>query len=194
MRLDHIAFRVTNRWETAKFWINAFGYRIQEEFRPYGDDSVKCIALTPPERVAPAVPFVMPLECCEADLDEDTGQCPTHGDATCAEYHMAPEIFISDGQPGSVVGDWVAKYGSGIHHLAYMVDDVEEAMKHWQANGWGAFLSEKPLTCPGIEQVFSEEQDVIGGVLIEFIKRSDRGFCQDNVAKLMDSTKKNNDD
>jgi catechol 2,3-dioxygenase-like lactoylglutathione lyase family enzyme len=189
MRLDHIAIRAVNRWETAKFWINAFGYRLHEEFKPFDDDSVKCLVLLPSERSSSAIPFIMPLSCCEAELDLDTGQCPEHGSDTCAEYHIAPEVFISDGIPESIVGNWVAENGEGIHHLAYMVDDVEEAMKHWKANGWGEFLSEQPQTCPGIEQVFSKPFNILGGILIEFIKRNERGFCKENVAKLMNSTK-----
>lgn len=190
MRLDHLAFRVADRVEAAKLWINAFGYKLQEEFKPYGDDSVLCLALQPPERIDPAIPFIMPLTCCDKDLI-DVDLCEDHGSATCAEYHMAPEIFISDGAPGSVVGDWVADRGGhgGLHHMAYMVDDVERSMKRWKANGWGPFLSEEPMACPGIEQVFSKEMNALGGVLVEFIRRGNRGFCTDNVKALMDSTK-----
>jgi hypothetical protein len=44
----------------------------------------------------------------------------------CA-YHIAPEIFVSDGSPGSIVGDWVAARGGvgSIHHLAYQVPSVK---------------------------------------------------------------------
>jgi len=190
MRLDHLAFRTANRWDTAKFWINAFGYRVQEQFKPFDDDSVLCLALAPPERISATIPFIMPLDCCERGLGED-GTCVEHGKATCAEYHIAPEIFVSDGKPGTVVDEWVKERGGhgGLHHMAYMVDDVEKAMKRWQANGWGNFLSDKPLTCPDIAQVFSKPQEILGGVLIEFIHRGERGFCKENVAELMKSTK-----
>jgi len=78
MRLDHLAFRVANRWDTAKFWINAFGYKVQEQFKPFNDDKVMCIVLAPPERIAQTIPFVMPLDCCDKLLDED-GHCEEHG-------------------------------------------------------------------------------------------------------------------
>ena len=37
MRLDHIAYRVKDRFKTAQFFIKAFGYRIAEDL-PEGFD------------------------------------------------------------------------------------------------------------------------------------------------------------
>jgi catechol 2,3-dioxygenase-like lactoylglutathione lyase family enzyme len=189
MRLDHIAYRVINRWDTANFFIEAFGYKVQEEFQPYGDDSVNCVALTPPEKLTSTMPFIN-IGC--------WGNFTGRSDGNWGDFHLAPEIFVSDGKPGSIVGEWVKnrdRLGGGIHHLAYQVNDVKAEMKKWKEKGWGKFLSEHPLTCPGIEQIFSEEIGITGGIIFEFIKRgSDRGFCKENVRALMDSTKEDTDD
>ena len=160
MRLDHIAYRVSNRERTASFFLKAFGYRLQQEFTiDFGNgQSAQCIALEPPEK-----------------LDEGT---------------LAPEVFVSDGSPGSIVGDWVAARGGvgGIHHLAYQVENVEQTMRLWQQKGYAEFTSESPLRCPGITQVFTRPSELTG-IIYEFIERGEFGFCKDNVRALMESTR-----
>lgn len=179
-----MAFRVIDRWDTAKFYIEAFGYTYQDEFQPYDDDSVNCIALQPPERSQSDMPFITD----GVFLHGHGGYAPVY----LSGYHLAPEIFISDGKPGSVVGDWVRKDRGGrggLHHLAYNVDSVSAEMQRWRENGWGKFLTDEPLECPGISQVFTEELVETGGVIYEFINRGPVGFCKDNVRGLMESTK-----
>ena len=189
MRLDHIAYRVADRKKTAQFFIDAFGYRVQQEFQIDFDDGSKaeCIALEPPEKLALdkdvrggawsiicAVPFQ--TESMSISLEQ--------------EYHLAPEIFVSDGSPGSIIGDWVAARNGvgGVHHMAYQVDSVEEVMKEWREKGYAEFTSEQPLTCPGLTQVFTKPSELTG-VIYEFIERGEHGFCKDNVKNLMQSTK-----
>lgn len=175
MRLDHIAYRVANKEKTAQFFIEAFGYRIQTEFEIEFDDKskAKCIALEPPEKAYVGDhPFIK------------------LGDITDSIYHMAPEIFISDGSPDSIVGKWVsARNGiGGIHHLAYQVDSVEKIVQEWKDKGYAEFSSDEPLKCPGLTQIFTKPSELTG-VIIEFIERTDRGFCQESVKSLMVSTK-----
>jgi len=188
-RLDHIAYRVKDRKKTANFFIKAFGYKIQQEFKLEFDDgtTADCIALEPPEKVVSALPWAVSISEVGAvggtysTLEVSSGGQP---------YHMAPEIFVSDGVPGSIVGNWVAERGGigGIHHLAYQVESVEETMKEWQEKGFCEFSSDKPFTCPGLTQVFSKPSELTG-VVYEFIKREGFGFCKDNVRQLMESTK-----
>ncbi len=105
---------------------------------------------------------------------------------------MAPEIFVSDGQPDSIVGQWVAARGGigGIHHLAYQVDDVKATMQKWKEKGYAEFTSEEPLMCPGLTQVFTKPSELTG-VIYEFINRGEHGFCKENVKGLMESTRGN---
>jgi hypothetical protein len=60
-----------------------------------------------------------------------------------SNYHLAPEIFVSQGTPGSIVEKWVHDRGGigGIHHLAYQVDSVAEKMKEWQEKGYAEFTT-----------------------------------------------------
>ena len=115
------------------------------------------------------------------------------GDPTSSikcEYHASPEIFVSDGPEGSIVGDWVAARGNvgGIHHMAYQVDDVEATMHSWKQLGYAEFLSDKPMECPGLKQVFTKPSELTG-VIYELISREGDGFCEVNVKGLMESTK-----
>jgi catechol 2,3-dioxygenase-like lactoylglutathione lyase family enzyme len=186
MRLDHIAYRVKDRHKTAKFFKNAFGYQTGTEFRIEFDDGSKadCLALTPPEdRHFSTMEWNVML----ADRPEENEDVEFHA------YHAPPEIFVSDGTKGSIVGDWVAERGGvgGIHHIAYQVEDVEGIMNEWKEKGYAEFYSEKPITCkdPNLTQVFTKPSELTG-VIYEFINREGAGFCKDSVKQLMESTRR----
>lgn len=189
MRLDHIAYRVEDRKKTAQFFIDAFGYRIQTEFDiDFPDGSkAKCIALEPPEK-----PKVEKLHWLIRQYVGPIDLSSNVDSTKFAEFHLPPEIFVSDGTSDSIVGKWVAKRDNvgGVHHMAYQVDSVEKTMKEWKDKGYAEFSSDKPLTCPGLTQVFTKPSELTG-VIYEFIERGEHGFCKDNVKDLMESTKDN---
>ena len=186
MRLDHIAYRVKNRYKTAKFLEETLGYNIGHEFKITFQDGTNadCIALLPPENRSEKIEdWVLNINTGPISFPPKNGYI----------LHAPPEIFVSDGVKGSIVGDWVEKRDGvgGIHHLAYDVEDVEKTMNEWKEKGYVEFLSEKPLTCqePKLTQVFSKPSELTG-VIYELIKREDsKGFCEKNVEKLMESTK-----
>jgi 4-hydroxyphenylpyruvate dioxygenase-like putative hemolysin len=103
-----------------------------------------------------------------------------------------PEIFISDGPPGSKIHQWVTnRKGPGaVHHLAYATVNVQRTMDEWSAQGV-KFLSPRPLICPcniPLILVFTEE-DPTTGLIYELITRNGHpGFCLHNVKRLMDSS------
>lgn len=175
MRLDHYAIRCHDRVNAAKFYTEALGYKIQEEFDIdlENGQKAKCIALTPPELgTVPAISVAMePL--------------------SYGIYHRPPDVFISDGTPDSVVGKWVAKYGNGIgqiHHVAYAVEDVAWEMKKWIKNGWAEFTTDKPIEGPDIIQCFTKPHPFTG-VTYELVRRlGNVGFNKNNVKQLMLST------
>ena len=176
MRLDHIAYRVPDRLLAAGFFEQVFGYRRADSFDPFGDNKVQCLVLVPPERLTYApVPFIQLID--QPDFDR------------VAEYHLPPEIFLSDGPLGTIVGDWVAERNGvgGIHHLAYQVESVEAMMKWGKSSGLLAFSSDEPMRCPGLVQVFTKP--LVGGIVYEFIERTGDGFCRENVRRLMESTR-----
>ena len=182
MRLDHIAYRVKDRYKTANFFENTLGYTIGTEFQvEFGDNSTAdCLALVPSEVRHP--------QTSEWTYKVLMGVQYTN-EAVHPEYHAPPEIFVSDGPPGSIVGDWVAERGNigGVHHVAYQVDDVEVKMKEWKDAGYAEFLSDEPMTCPGLTQVFTKPSELTG-IIYELISREGDGFCVDNVKNLMLST------
>ena len=194
MRLDHIAYRVENRYKTAAFFTEAFSYVLGTEFQIEFDDGSKadCIALTPPEDRAFETEkwthHALLYNPIKNRSDDGRMNSTVH-----AEFHAPPEIFISDGSKGSIVGDWVAERAGigGIHHMAYQVDDVGAIMTEWKEKGYAEFYSEKPITCkdPNLTQVFTKPSELTG-VIYEFINREGAGFCEDSVKQLMESTSK----
>lgn len=182
MRLDHIAYRVADRQKTAQFFIDSFGYKIQQEFQiDFADGSkADCIALEPPEKKGNH-PWRKII-----DVGLDAAAVIQK-----QEYHLAPEIFVSEGTPGSIVADWVAARNGvgGIHHLAYQVDSVQKTMDEWREKGYAEFTTQNPLSCPedNLVQVFTKPS-VLLGVIIEFIERGEHGFCKENVKQLMESS------
>lgn len=186
MRLDHIAYRVHDRHKTAQFFIEVFGYQIQQEFTiDFGEGQcAQCIALEPPEkqRSHKEIPWVYAGVSYINEGD--------HMQEVLQEYHMPPEIFVSDGTPGSIVGAWVEARGGigGVHHMAYQVESVAATMQAWKEKGYAEFTSEEPMKCPGLTQCFTKPSELTG-VIYELIERNEFGFCKENVKQLMESTK-----
>jgi len=193
MRLDHIAYRTSDRKKTAQFFIDFFGYRVQDEFTiDFPDDSqAQCIALEPPEKKEDFTWSVNALMIPDTLVTQVNEQGEVTLPMSQTEFHLAPEIFVSDGSPDSVVGKWVANRDGigGVHHLAYQVEDVRGAMLKMAATG-AEFTSEDVLTCPDdkLHQVFTKPHPLTG-IIYEFIKRGEHGFCKANVQGLMESTK-----
>ena len=177
---------MADRNKTAEFFIEAFGYRIQAEFDIDFSDGTKakCIALEPSEK-----PKIENLHWFIKQYVGPTNEIRIEEDKF-AEFHLPPEIFVSDGSPDSIVAKWVERRDGvgGVHHMAYQVESVEQTMKEWQEKGYAEFSSSKPLTCPGLTQVFTKPS-ALTGVIYEFIERGSQGFCKDNVKDLMTSTK-----
>ena len=183
MRLDHIAYRVRDRYKSSKFFREAFGYEVGTEFQIEFDDGSKadCLALVPPERRPE-----------HTDLWTLSTTLGFNELEVAVEYHSPPEIFVSDGARGSIVGDWVHARGGvgGIHHIAYQCDSVADTMKDWKEKGYAEFLSDEPMECPGLKQVFTKPSELTG-VIYELISREGKGCCELNVKGLMESTKGN---
>ena len=164
MKLDHIAYRVKDRHEAAKFFRLMFNYDIGTEFDVEFDDGSKaeCYVLLPP--INPAI-----------------------------LVREGPEIFISDGSPGSIVGDWIEARGGigGIHHIAYKVRDINVVVDEWKKQGVVEFLTDDVINCPddNLRQIFTKPLAYVGGIIIELIERGSKGFCEKSVKDLMTSTK-----
>ena len=175
MRIDHIAYRVSDRDKAVKFFIEAFGYKIEDEFKIEFDDGTiaLCYALTPPESFYGNKNFKKAWTM--------------FGEV---EFHSPPEIFVSEGMENSIVKNWVDERNGvgGIHHIAYEVNDVAEIMREWKVNGWAEFTTDEPINAKGLSQCFTKPHPITG-IIYEFIYRTDKGFNVENVKQLMASTK-----
>lgn len=160
MRLDHIAYRVTDRHKAAEFLKTTLNYKTVTEFEIKFDD-------------------------------ESTAECLVLEPAAGAR-HISPEIFVSNGTADSIVNKWVQERGGtgGIHHMAYQVLRIEDKVKEWKDKGV-EFLTENVINCPDddMKQIFTKPLPELGNIIIELIERGDKGFCQNNVQNLMESTK-----
>ena len=56
-----------------------------------------------------------------------------------------------------------------------MVDSVKETMNEWKEKGYAEFLTEEPLACPGLTQVFTKPSELTGlkGCKIGFLISDD---------------------
>ena len=189
MRLDHVAYRVRDREKTTKFLEDCLGYKYAGTWDiEFGDGSTtKFNMLAPPEnRPDEAGLWKLSTHLSFSEIETESE----------VEYHAPPEIAVSDGPKGSIVGDWVAETNGGIggvHHIAYEVDDVAATMKEWQDKGYAEFYSEEPIVCEedNLIQVFSKPSELTG-VIYELIRRgkTNKGFCIKSVKALMESTRK----
>lgn len=179
-RIDHLAFRTLNKDKCVKFFCEALGYKKQADFTIYFDDEKKEVA-----------------DCTALEPGNKTNEAPWLTQVVIPggnqEYVISPEIFISEGTPGSIVYEWAKKRGgAGLHHIALQVPDdstVEIEMQKWLDNGWTTkFSTEKVISCDGLTQIFTSPNEVTG-VIFELIKREKHGFCKDSVKDLMESTR-----
>ena len=164
MKLDHIALRVADRHKAVNFFQSMLNYEVGAEFDIDFDDGSKAECYA---LIPPLLPIVLVRE--------------------------GPEIFISDGTPGSIVGDWVEARGGvgGVHHIAYKVKDIDSIVNDWRSKGTVEFLTDDIIDCPDddLRQIFTKPLDYMGGIIIELIERGSEGFCQNSVRDLMNSTK-----
>ena len=72
--------------------------------------------------------------------------------------------------------------------MAYSVDSVEQTVKLWKDNKWAEFTSDL-IYCPedDLVQVFTKPHPLTG-IIYEFIEVGEKGFCRNNIKKLMEST------
>ncbi len=114
---------------------------------------------------------------------------------TCIKLHdTLPVIVISEGlNEDSIVEKYCQKYGSRVHHLAYLVKDIDKVVAIQKSRGVH-FTSEKVIgsESEGIKQIFTMPTETTNHI-IEYIQRFgdfDGFFTPNNVENLMISTAK----
>lgn len=177
--IDHLAFRTIDRAACVKFFVDALGYIHKEDFEvkfdEEGKDIATCSVLAPDEHSGLDIPSLVSM----------SNIC----------YVRPSEVFVSQGNKGSIVGDWCDKRdGSGLHHIALRVPEgstVEEEMEIWKLKGWAEdFTSPQPFKCKNDDmvQIFTKPSKLTG-IVFELISRKERGFCRENLLQLFNSTR-----
>lgn len=180
MRIDHIAWRVPDKEKLVRLYTKyPFYYHETERFNIQFNDgsTANSVALKPSEHrknIPTKIAYIY-------------NRFLPHG-----FFHLAPEIFVSDGQPGSLIDKWVKETNNGkggIHHIAYQVDDVPSIMEVMIQEGW-EFTTQEPIRCPDddLVQCFTKPIPFMSNIIFEFITRGEKGFCLSSVKKLMEST------
>ena len=183
MIIDHIAYRSLDRNKTSSFLCKLYDYTIQDEFwLDFQDGSkARCYSLGPKDKYEFPYTYYYPYQ----------GFNPPQPDIPLI-YHKPPEFFVSEGEEGSIVWNWLKAKGieSGVHHVALSVDSVRDTIKWCKDNKMCEFSTEEPIWCEseGLLQIFTKEVPELGHV-IEFIERKGKGFCNNNIKILIESSK-----
>ena len=114
---------------------------------------------------------------------------------TCIKLHeTSTVIVVSEGlSEDSIVEKYCQKYGSRVHHIAYLVKDIDRVIEIQKARGI-QFTSEDVYGSEeeGIKQIFTMPTETTNHI-IEYVQRFgdfDGFFTPSNVENLMKSTEK----
>jgi hypothetical protein len=105
-----------------------------------------------------------------------------------------PVIVISEGlNEDSIVEKYCQKFGSRVHHLAYLVTDIDKVVEIQKSRGV-KFTTDEVIGSEeeGIKQIFTHPTETSNHI-IEYIQRFgdfDGFFTPSNIAGLMNSTEK----
>lgn len=105
-----------------------------------------------------------------------------------------PVIVVSEGiTADSIVQKYVQKYGGRIHHLAYLVNDIDKVVEI-QKNRGVKFTTDHIIGSEeeGIKQIFTLPTETANHI-VEYIQRFgdfDGFFTPTNIGSLMKSTEK----
>ncbi len=93
--------------------------------------------------------------------------------------------------PDSQITRYVEKYGAGVQHVAFLVDDVEKEVAERTAAGLE--FSTSIIRGQTLKQAFSK-RDLNSGMMFEFIERipGKVGFENNNIQNLFESLEKTN--
>lgn len=99
-------------------------------------------------------------------------------------------IFVDQGlDSDNIVTHWVNKYGNGLHHMAYLVDNISTVSTILKRQGMRFTTDHVIDTGGGLKQLFSLPNPDTG-LITEIIEREREGifFVQENVLELIRST------
>lgn len=93
-------------------------------------------------------------------------------------------VLVQGTSPESQVSQFIEKFGAGMHHVAFAVSDLDEALR--RSHEAGISTDTPVVSDTGIRQTFLH-RDERTGVRIELIERHDAPFSEHNVEQLFRS-------
>lgn len=141
------------------------------------------MTLGPPVQIAYAVPSSEDLRSAADDFRSRTGAGPflivEHIELKSATVDGSPSSFDHSsayGQWGPVMVELIQEHtvpligpSSGIHHLAFMVESLDPAIRSCRASGWPVFLD--ATTAGGVRFVFCDAR-ATHGHFVELYERT----------------------
>lgn len=109
-----------------------------------------------------------------------------NGDHTGMVYAVlksggATVVLVQGTSAGSQVSKFISAFGTGMHHIAFAVSDLDAALA--RVHLAGGKTDTPVISDDGIRQAFLQ-RDAASGVRIELIERSDAPFSEKNVEGL----------
>jgi|GEM_PF-1269888 len=79
--------------------------------------------------------------------------------------------LLEDHRPDSVIGGFLNKYGEGVHHLCFEVEDIEAALQEAKAQGLASEGEKARIGLHGVPIAFLKPESM-RGVLIEICQKT----------------------
>jgi methylmalonyl-CoA epimerase len=117
------------------------------------------------------------LDAALAVYQEQLGMPAVHRETVSEQGVEAVLLDVGDGHvellsplgPDTAVGRFLARRGPGLHHVAYRVPDIEQALRQLAAAGM-RLIDERPRTGIRNSQVAFVHPSATGGVLTEIVQ------------------------
>jgi methylmalonyl-CoA epimerase len=110
----------------------------------------------------------------------------THGEHTSMLYAVMQAgqsvlVLLQGTSPESQVSRFIAEFGSGVHHIAFAVADLDAAIVRAEESG---SVPDTPVVSDeGVRQVFLR-RDPASGIRVELVERRGGSFTEKNVEHL----------
>jgi methylmalonyl-CoA epimerase len=93
-------------------------------------------------------------------------------------------VLIEGTSSESQVSRYIERYGPGVQHVAFEVENIESTRRSLAENGLE--FSTNILVAPGLRQTFSK-RDQVSGMMYELIERTgEEGFQDANTTRLFE--------
>jgi len=97
-------------------------------------------------------------------------------------------VLVEGTGPESQVSRYIERFGPGVQHVAFEVQDIENTRRALAENGLE--FSTSILVAPGLRQTFSK-RDQTSGMMFELIERTgEEGFRDSNTTQLFEELEK----